>query len=49
MSELRDRLDEQLQRKLAARGDEFLPAEAYIERFGYEVNEDLTIGFENMV
>ncbi len=49
MSELRGRMDEELQKKLDQRGDAFLSAEACIERFGYEINEDLTIDFENMV
>ncbi len=36
---LQARLDAHLSRKLAERGDEFLPAAAYLEGWGYEVDE----------
>ena len=44
---LRDRLDALLDRRLAERGDEFLSAEAYIERWGYSVDELLQIPYKD--
>ncbi len=38
-TDLQARLDAHLNRKLAERGDEFLPGDAYLERFGYEVDD----------
>jgi len=38
-AELQAQLDALLDRKLSERGDEFLPASAYLERWGYEVDD----------
>ena len=37
--DLQRELDHLLNRMLAVRGDEFLPSGAYLDRFGYKVNE----------
>jgi arylsulfatase A-like enzyme len=37
--QLQSKLDRLLRRKLAERGDRFLPGSAYLERWGYEVDE----------
>ena len=42
---LRDELDAWLQRRLDAAGDEFLPGSAYLERWGYEVDERGTVPY----
>ena len=39
-------LDAQLQRKLKERGDEFLPGKAYIEKWGYPLDETGTVPYE---
>ena len=39
-------LDAQLQRKLEERGDEFLPGMAYIEKWGYPLDETGTVPYE---
>ncbi len=39
-------LDAQLQRKLDERGDEFLPGMAYIEKWGYPLDETGTVPFQ---
>ena len=39
-------LDAQLQRKLDERGDEFLPGKAYIEKWGYPLDETGTVPYE---
>ena len=39
-------LDAQLQRKLDERGDEFLPGMAYIEKWGYPLDETGTVPYE---
>jgi arylsulfatase A-like enzyme len=42
---LQAQLDEQLQRKLKANHDEFLPGEQYIQQRGYKVNERGTVPY----
>ncbi len=44
-SELRNELDVWLQRKLDARGDEFLPGMEYIRKWGYHVDETGTVPY----
>lgn len=46
---LQRRLDEQLEKEMVRRGDALLPAEHYLERFGYEVNEVGAIPHDNAV
>ena len=43
---LRAELEATLARKLKASGDEFLPAEAYIKKWGYTVNANGTVPYE---
>jgi len=38
-------LEAELDRKLLQTHDEFLPAEAYIEKWGYSVNENGTVPY----
>jgi arylsulfatase A-like enzyme len=40
-------LDAHLQRKLKAQGDEFLPGDAYVKKWGYQVNERGTVPYTN--
>lgn len=44
---LRGDLEELLQQHLAQRGDRFLPAAAYLERYGYAVDERGAIPYTN--
>jgi arylsulfatase A-like enzyme len=44
-AELRERLDSILSKKLAERGDRFLPGMSYIEQWGYEVDERGTVPY----
>jgi len=44
-ADVQERLDALLQRRLAERGDAFEPAEAYLSRWGYEVDELLQIPY----
>jgi arylsulfatase A-like enzyme len=46
-SDLQNRLDALLQQELDTRGDAFLPAEDYIEQWGYTVDETGTIPYTN--
>ena len=46
---LQRRLDEHLENEMVRRGDALLPAEHYLERFGYEVNEVGAIPHDNAV
>ena len=46
---LQRRLDEQLEKEMTRRGDALLPAEYYLKRFGYEVNEVGAIPHDNAV
>ncbi len=46
---LQQGLDDQLEKEMALRGDELLPARHYLERFGYEVNEVGAIPHERAV
>ncbi|MCY4546249.1 MAG: sulfatase, partial [Gemmatimonadetes bacterium] len=46
---LQRRLDVQLEKEMAHRGDALLPADHYLERFGYEVNEVGAIPHDNAV
>lgn len=44
---LREKLDAQLSAKLRKRDDEFLPADAYIQKWGYTVDNTGTISYTN--
>ena len=44
---LQEELDARLQRRLDQSGDAFLPGMAYVERWGYEVNERGTVDYTN--
>jgi hypothetical protein len=44
---LREKLDAQLSATLKERGDEFLPADAYIRKWGYTVDASGTIPYKN--
>ena len=46
---LRRGLDDRLNEEMARRGDALLPADYYLERFGYEVNEAGAIPHDNTV
>ena len=46
-AKLREELDHRLSRKLQANGDEFLPAGAYIAKWGYKVNANGTMPYKN--
>jgi arylsulfatase A-like enzyme len=46
-SQLREDLDDWLQRKLDALGDEFLPGMDYIRKWNYTVNETGTVPYKN--
>ena len=46
-ADLRRELDAWLQRRLDARGDEFLPGADYIQQWGYTVNESGTVPYAN--
>ena len=46
-SQLRQDLDDWLQRKLDALGDEFLPGMDYIRKWNYTVNETGTVPYKN--
>ncbi|MFP6617474.1 MAG: sulfatase, partial [Candidatus Hydrogenedentota bacterium] len=48
-SELQARLEGELTKLLAARSDEFLRGEEYIERWGYAVNETGTVVYTNEI
>jgi arylsulfatase A-like enzyme len=45
--EVRLELEEELGRRLAALGDEFLPGPVYLQRWGYEVGARGTVGYTN--
>jgi hypothetical protein len=45
--EVRLALDAELQRRLADLDDEFLPGLAYLEKWGYEVGAQGTVGYTN--
>lgn len=44
-ADLQKQLDQQLNRKLAARKDEFMPAKHYIEKWGWRVNTNGTVAY----
>ncbi|RKX33046.1 MAG: sulfatase [Verrucomicrobia bacterium] len=46
-AEIREELDGKLTAKIERLGDEFLPSSAYLEKWGYTVNEKGTVPFEN--
>ena len=46
-ADLRRELDNGLQRRLNAQNDAFLPGAAYIEQWGYTVNETGTVPYAN--
>ena len=46
-ADLQKELDATLNRKLAAAGDQFLPAEAYIKKWAYHVDANGTVPYEN--
>ncbi len=46
MAEIQAKLDAQLSARLAQRNDEFLPGRAYIERFGYTVDDTETVPYK---
>jgi arylsulfatase A-like enzyme len=46
-AEQQRQLDELLQRMLRERGDEFLPGEEYVRRWGYVTNANGTVPYEN--
>ncbi|MBT4098062.1 MAG: sulfatase [Gemmatimonadetes bacterium] len=45
--ELLKELDKQLTAKLALRGDQFLPSQAYLSKWGYQVNARGTVAYSN--
>ena len=45
--ELRESLDQQLTKRLTQMGDEFLPGDKYLQRWGYEVDETGTVRYIN--
>jgi len=48
-AELQRRLDDQLMNEMALRGDALLPADHYLERYGYEVNDVGAIPHDNTI
>lgn len=44
-ADLREELDQELQRRLDAQGDEFLPGMAYVEKWGYELDDSGTVPY----
>lgn len=46
-AEVQAKLDQQLSARLKAYGDEFLPGERYIEKWGYKVDKNGTIPYTN--
>lgn len=45
MQKVMEELEGWLQKKLTARGDEFLPGMEYVKRWGYSVDQDGTVGY----